>query len=626
MHPRLLEYYNQELGHIREMGAEFAREFPKIAARLSMEGMEVADPYVERLLEGFAFVAGRTQLKIDAEFPRFTQHLLEIVYPHYLAPTPAMMIVDFAPRPGDPALAAGVRVPRGSALRSVIPKGEQTACEFRTAHEVTLWPIELASAGYFTFAPDLPLGQLGLANRVRSGLRLQLRTQGGLPFSALGCDELTFHINGADDLTGPLYELVHGQCIAALLISKGSPPQIIANLPAGSVRESGFHDNQALLPYDRRSFQGYRLLREYFAFPERFSFFGVHNLASAFARHAAADCELVLLFGSSHSNLEQIVSAECLSLYTTPVVNLFPRRADRIHLSEERFEHSLVVDRARPMDFEVFSVTSVRGIGDEVGETTEFRPFYGDLVHHDAVGGEAYYTMRREPRMTSARQRRQGTRSGYVGNEVYLSLVDPREAPYPISLRQLAVEVLATNRDLPLLLPIGSLNALMLTDAKPISSIRVLRGPSRPRASLAEGDHAWRLVSHLSLNYLSLLDPDGDGRKAAAALRELLTLYADPGDAAQRKRIEALFGIDAKPVVRRLPIAGPITFGRGLAVTMEINEEAFGGAGSYLFGSVLEKFLARHVSMNSFTQTSLHSETRGEVARWPARTGTRIVA
>ncbi len=106
----------------------------------------------------------------------------------------------------------------------------------------------------------------------------------------------------------------------------------------------------------------------------------------------------------------------------------------------------------------------------------------------------------------------------------------------------------------------------------------------------------------------------------------MLTLYADPGDAAQRKRIEALFGIDAKPVVRRLPIAGPITFGRGLAVTMEINEEAFGGAGSYLFGSVLEKFLARHVSMNSFTQTSLHSETRGEVARWPARTGTRIVA
>jgi len=626
MHPRLLEYYNQELGHVREMGAEFAREFPKIAARLSMEGLEVADPYVERLLEGFAFVASRTQLKIDAEFPRFTQHLLEIVYPHYLAPTPAMMIADFQPRAGDPALAAGVALPRGSALRSVIPKGEQTACEFRTAHDVTLWPIELAGAQYFSYAPDLPLGQLGLANRVRSGLRIALRAHGGLDFARIRCNELQFFVNGADDLTGPLYELVQGHCIGALVLSKTKPAQIIGNLSPESIHEVGFDDAQALLPYDRRSFQGYRLLREYFAFPERFHFFGVRGLQGAFAGHKAAECELVLLFDSNQPRLEAVVSAENLSLYATPVVNLFARRADRIHLSEERFEHQLVVDRARPLDFEVFAITGVKGMGDEAGDATEFRPFYGDLVHHDGRGAGAYYTMRREPRQLSERQRRHGARSGYVGSEVYLSLVDPREAPYPSTMRQLAVEVLATNRDLPLLLPIGSLNALMLQDAKPVAAIRVLKGPSRPRAGFVEGDHAWRLVSHLSLNYLSLLDPGGDARKAAAALRELLALYADSGDAVHRKRIESLFGVDAKPVVRRLPLAGPITFGRGLSVALQVNEEAFGGAGSFLFGSVLEKFLARHVSINSFTQAVLHSESRGEVARWPARTGTRIVA
>jgi type VI secretion system protein ImpG len=626
MHPRLLEYYNQELGHIREMGGEFALEFPKIAARLSMEGLEVADPYVERLLEGFAFIASRTQLKIDAEFPRFTQHLLEIVYPHYLAPTPAMMIADFVPRAGDPALVDGVAVPRGSALRSVIPKGEQTACEFRTAHEVTLWPIELSSAQYFTYAPDLPLGQLGLANRVRSGLRMSLRAQGGTDFSRIRCDALQIYINGPDDLCGPLYELVHGHCIGALVLSKSKPAQIIGNLSAASILEVGFEDKHALLPYDRRSFQGYRLLREYFAFAERFHFFEVSGLRGAFSRHAADECELVLLFGSGHAGLEAIVDAASLSLYSTPVVNLFPRRADRIHLSEERFEHQLVIDRARPLDFEVFSVTAVKGMGDEAGDTTEFRPFYGDLVHHDSSGAKAFYTMRREPRLRSERQRRQGTRSGYVGNEVYLALVDEREAPHPLSMRQLAVEVMATNRDLPLLLPIGSLNSLMLQDAKPVSGIRVLRGPSRPRSGLAEGDYAWRLVSHLSLNYLSLIDPGGDGRKAAAALRELLGLYADAGDAAQRKRIESLYGVDTRPVVRRLPVAGPITFGRGLDIALQVNEEAFGGAGSFLFGSVLEKFLARHVSINSFSQTALNSERRGEVARWPARTGTRNVA
>ena len=626
MHPRLLEYYNQELGHVREMGAEFAREFPKIAARLSMEGLEVADPYVERLLEGFAFVASRTQLKIDAEFPRFTQHLLEIVYPHYLAPTPAMMIAAFQPRAGDPSLASGVALPRGSALRSVIPRGEQTACEFRTAHEVTLWPIELAGTAYFSYAPDLPLGQLGLANRVRSGLRIGLRAQGGANFARIGCDALQFFINGADDLSGPLYELVHGHCIGALVLGKDKPARIIGNLAPASIHEVGFDDTQALLPYDRRSFQGYRLLREYFAFAERFHFFGVRGLKAAFAGCQAAECELVLLFDSSQPRLEAIVSADSLSLYATPVVNLFARRADRIHLSEERFEHHLVVDRARPLDFEVFSISTVKGMGEEAGDTTEFRPFYGDLVHHDGVGAGAYYTMRRESRQLSERQRRQGTRSGYIGSEIYLSLVDPREAPYSALMRQLAVEVLATNRDLPLLLPIGSLNALMLQDAKPLAGIRVLKGPSRPRAGLAEGDHAWRLVSHLSLNYLSLLDPGGDARKSAAALRELLGLYTDAGDAAQRKRIESLFGVDAKPVVRRLPLAGPITFGRGLSVALQVNEEAFGGAGSFLFGSVLEKFLARHVSINSFTQTVLNSESRGEVARWPARTGMRIVA
>jgi type VI secretion system protein ImpG len=626
MHPRLLEYYNQELGHVREMGAEFAREFPKIAARLSMEGLEVADPYVERLLEGFAFVASRTQLKIDAEFPRFTQHLLEVIYPHYLAPTPAMMIAAFQPRAGDPALANGVALPRGSALRSVIPKGEQTACEFRTAHDVTLWPIRLEGAEYFSHAPDLPLGQIGLANRVRGGLRLSLRAEGGLDFSRIRCDALQVFIDGADDVSGPLYELVHGHCIGALVVSRTRPVRILASLPAPSIQEVGFEDSQALLPYDRRSFQGYRLLREYFAFAERFHFFGVQGLRAAFAGHEDDASELVLLFDASQPRLEGIVSAESLSLYATPVVNLFARRADRIHLTEERFEHPLVVDRARPMDFEVFSITGARGMGDDAGDAIEIRPFYGDLVHHDAGAPGAYYTMRREPRQLSERQKRHGSRSGYIGSEVYLSLVDHREAPYPATLRQLAVEVLATNRDLPLLLPIGSLNALMLQDAKPVSAIRVLRGPSRPRAGLAEGDYAWRLVSHLSLNYLSLLDPGGDARKASAALRELLALYADAGDAAHRKRVEALYGVGAKPVVRRLPLAGPITFGRGLEVALQVNEEAFGGAGSFLFGSVLEKFLSRHVSINSFTQTVLHSETRGEVARWPARTGMRIIA
>ena len=169
MDPRLLRYYNEELRHLREMGAEFAQQFPKIAARLGLEGLEVADPYVERLLEGFAFLAGRIQLRLDAEFPRFTQRLLEIVYPQFLAPTPSMLIAQLQPELGDPALAAGIKLARGASMLSQPGKAGSTTCEFRTAHDVTLWPLEVAQVEYFAQAADLPLAGLPEWRRVTIG-------------------------------------------------------------------------------------------------------------------------------------------------------------------------------------------------------------------------------------------------------------------------------------------------------------------------------------------------------------------------------------------------------------------------------------------------------------------------
>ena len=168
MDPRLLRHYNQELGHLREMGAEFAHQFPKIAGRLGMDGIEVNDPYVERLLEGFAFLAARVQLKLDAEFPRFTHRLLEILYPQFLAPTPSMLVAQFKADINDPNLATGVTVPRGTAMRSLLGKGDETACDFRTAQAVELLPIEIASVGYFSYAPDLPLAGLPVGQRVKA--------------------------------------------------------------------------------------------------------------------------------------------------------------------------------------------------------------------------------------------------------------------------------------------------------------------------------------------------------------------------------------------------------------------------------------------------------------------------
>src|SRR5258706_4133994 len=181
MDRRLLDYYNRELQHVREVGAEFAREFPKIAGRLGLEGFECADPYVERLLEGFAFLAARVQLKIDAEFPRLTQHLLETIYPGYLAPIPSMAMVQFQPDPSEGSLMAGVPVPRRAAPRSVPGKGEQTACEYRTAHEVTLLPIEIKEVEYLRYSGAAVSFAVAALPGVKAGPRLRLQTTGGLP-------------------------------------------------------------------------------------------------------------------------------------------------------------------------------------------------------------------------------------------------------------------------------------------------------------------------------------------------------------------------------------------------------------------------------------------------------------
>jgi type VI secretion system protein ImpG len=622
MDPRLLRHYNQELQHLREMGAEFSEAFPKIAARLGMAGMEVTDPYVERLLEGVAFMAARVQVKLDAEFPRFTQRLLEIVYPNYLAPRPSMLVARFEPDLSDSNLAPGVTIPRGSVLRSVPGKGDFTACEFRTAHDLKLWPLEIASAEYFTVAPDLPLASVRFGQRVKGGVRIRLRATGGLTFDKLPLRELRLFLSAPDELAYKLHELCLGACLGALVrpVSRGNWHHF---LPASNVRGAGYNDEEALLPVTLRTFQGYRLLQEYFSFPERFLFLDIEGLAPAVSRHTGDELEIVLFFERGDATLESLVNASSFALFCAPAINLFPKRADRIHLTDNTYRYHVVADRTRPMDFEIFEVTGVTGYG--VGSDSEqpFFPFYA-AYHSENAGHRAYFMTEREPRMLSESQKRSGTRTSYVGTEVYISIVDPAEAPYRSDLRQLGVTTLCTNRDLPLQMPlhVGKTD-FSLESATALQSIRCVKGPSRPRASLGEGPLAWRFISHLSLNYLSLLNAtEADG---ATALREMLELYAGGADAGGAKQIEGVRSIHARPTVRRLPLPGPLAYGRGIEIDLEVDELAFQGGSAFLFGSIMERFFARHVSMNSFTQTVLRSHGRGHIMRWIPRCGERPI-
>jgi type VI secretion system protein ImpG len=622
MDPRLLQYYNRELQHIREMGAEFAKEFPKIAGRLGLDEFECSDPYVERLLEGFAFLAARVQLKIDAEFPRFTEHLLEVVYPHYLSPLPSMAVVQLQPDLSEGALAEGFVVPRATSLRSQIAKGEQTACEYRTAHDVTLWPLQLVDAQYL--ATPSAVANLGVPGRpgMRAGLRLVFRTTAGLRFDQLKLAGLPLFLRGTGELPYRLYEQLLADTLALAVQPASRPSAWIEMVDQAPVSRLGFRDDEALVPFGPRSFQGYRLLQEYFAFPERFLFVELKGLQKAVSRCDETELEVIVLFKRSEPHLVNAVDASNFSLFCTPAVNLFPKRADRIHLSHFVPHYHVVPDRTRPMDYEVYGISEVIGYGATPSDEREFLPFYGSRSGYRRYDENAYYTLHREKRVLSPKQRRLGMRSSYVGSEVFISLVDASEAPYRGDLKQLGMETLCTNRDLPLLMPVGvGATDFTLQTGAPVQAIRCLAGPTKPRPSSADGEMAWRLINHLSLNYLTLMD--SNKTEGAAALRELLTLYADPNDATVRKQIEGVLSVASKNVVRRVDAAGPIVFGRGLEIAVEMDESAFEGSGCFLLGAVLEQFFTRYVSLNSFTETSIRTVNRGEIMRWPIRIGQR---
>jgi type VI secretion system protein ImpG len=334
--------------------------------------------------------------------------------------------------------------------------------------------------------------------------------------------------------------------------------------------------------------------------------------------------EVVVLFERAVPWLESAVSADNFKLFCVPVVNLVEKRADRVHLDHHHTEYQIIADRTRPLDYEIFDVLKVEGYGSGTEPEVEFEPFYASTEATWHGRNRAFFTTRREPRLLSSKQRIHGPRSSYVGSELFISLADANDAPYSTNLRQLGVKVLCTNRDLPLQMPVGKGTTDFTADlGAPIEAIRCVSGPTRPRQSIVHGDFAWRLLSHLSLNYLSLIESSPE--RGADALREILQLYSDENDQVARKQVEGVQNISARPTTGRLPNAAHVSYVRGLEITVTCGDSAFQGGGAFLLGAVLEEFFTRYVSLNSFTRTVLRTLDRGEVMRWPSRLGRRQI-
>jgi type VI secretion system protein ImpG len=630
MNPRLLSLYEQELRYFRESTGEFAKQFPKIAGRLGIDNTEIADPYVERLIEATAFLSARVNLKLNSEYPHFTQNFLEIVYPNFLAPTPAMMVLQITPDLLDANLAAGVKIPKGSGVRALQSAGQNTYCEFMTSQDLTMYPIQISKVDYFRYAPDLPLAQHPRARDIQGGLRITLEATAELNFSQVDLPELLLHFSGTEDVAWQLQECFLGDPVGVLVRGidpNGAPIGATMELPGSVIQAVGLQDFESLLPQSNAGFSGYRLLHEYFAFSQKFQFARITELANALKRCASEKVEIIVLFSRGDAGLEKLVSTANLQLNCVPAINLFSKRIDRVNVSDSSFEFHLVPDRTRPQDFEIYNTTDVTGFGkadkSEGGEQ-KFHPFYA-AYHGSRYQHPAYYTTRREPRLLSAKQKTQGNRTSYIGSEMFMQLVDPQEAPYSLQLKQLGVTALCSNRDLPVVMPMNRASDFEFLDGYAVQSIKAVRGPSRPALPLFGVDSSWQLIDHLSLNYLSIADASPE--QAAAHMKETLQLYSKITDESRLSQINGLKAVHTKPIHRRLPMRGPIAFGRGLEITAEVDELAFHGGSVFLFGLMLSEWFKRHATTNTFVETVLRSHNRSKVERmrWRPSVGHRTI-
>ena len=608
MADELLPYYEKELAFIRQMGAEFAKEHPKVAGRLGISEDTIEDPHVSRLIEGFAYLNARIQHKLDDDFPEITDALLNVVFPHYQRPIPSMSIVQFTP--DEDQLDTRYTVKANTLLETDSFQGEN--CKFTLSYDVDLFPFNVVDAKLM----GRPFVTPGAANMRGAGgvLKLSLKTYNqDIVFPEIDFETLRVYLKGQPQHIHPLYELLLSHC-EGIVIARGENDLQPVHLPNDVIKPVGFSTDDGLFPYPASSFIGYRMLTEFFVFPEKFMFIDFVGLQKHIPEDTTDQLDLYIYLSSSDVELEHNIDESTFALGCSPMVNLFPHRADPIKLDHTQLEYKIIPDARRPVGFEVYSVDQVVG-STPTGEKQEYLPFYG-LKHQHEDGDHPFYMASRRPAKLGYEERDEGT-------DVFLNLVDLKFNPNIPDSRALTIHLTCSNRDQPAKLPynLEQPNLQCVDGAPPCSKIRcitqltkVVRPPLRDQAR-------WRLISHLNLNHLSLTG----GPSATEALKEILRLYDFKDSSVSKGLVESILSVNARQISAPLNIDGHATMCRGIEVEVTLNEIQLSGSSAYLYASILEHFFALYCPVNSFSRVLVKLNNKeGYLKKCPPRAGERV--
>lgn len=623
--------YERELDMLYERSAEFAEEFPGLAERLGGVLRENIDPTIAGLLEGTAFLAARVQLKLDEEFRGFTSELLEQIFPDALAPVPSCMMVEAPPLTrqtgdGEPKVFA-----RGEYLDARFRDADKrVTCRFSLTTPLVVLPLAVSDLVYHDRTTTL--GGLGQdPDRLsKAGLQIDLQRMDGEPIADHAPDALTFHFAADHQRAIALYEQIHCNVTRASLrwLQKNGDPAFIRLRP-DQIQQIGFGRDELLFDRDGRMFEGFAILRDFFAFPRKFLGFRLTGLKSMLGRIPTGQVQLIVEFDRSNDELARQTQKGDLRLNCAPAINLFEESSNQVRLDDRRHEYVVTPDSSPITHYEIQRLLRVHASYGTAHDRVEVFPLYALPQNATAPRATYYYTARRKPRRLTETERRAGLRHDYRGTETFISVYEPPESVVGRRAQRLHIRALCSNRHLPAALPlVGSNDFNMVSDqAMPLSCIS---GPTDPREAMSEveragphrmgqGDVYWRLISYLSLNHFGL--DDRFGRDGAASLREILTLFADASDNVTEAQIAGLTGLVVRPITRSIRRPEGYFPARGLELTITFDETAFEGSGIILLGAVLDRFLAEYANVNSFTQTVIVSRQRGMIRRFAPRTG-----